>query len=552
MCDTLKRLSLLLLWLTISGMLEARLPQQKFYDDDPITKEPVTQDASKAARYEPDYLYEILSNVFWHPGAPVLGQRAQNINTVDEVPDGPFYVNRAGTIPLTPDIVARAANTGNGPAAGPWKIISAKSDGITPGFTIRDLAGKVWYLKFDPPGFRAMATGSEVVGAKLFWAVGYHTAEYYIARLFPSNLVIAPEAMITPPGEAKRAMRQGDVEWLLRNSDRDPDGSYRAVASLAVPGRYIGRILFEGTRTDDPNDIILHEHHRELRGYFVFAAWLNHVDVKGTNSLVTVITEGGNSFTRHYLLDFGSILGSGGNRPHEGWEGFETGLEPAGEVLKRALTFGLIIPKWRRSPFFESPAVGRLPRDHSSWNPDKWQPHVSNSAFRHVRADDKFWAARKLTCITEDIVRAAVAEGQFGDPASGEVLIKMIMGRRAKILAAYLPAVNPIVDPALGAQGQLTFRNAAVDAGVAGPPAGYRAAWSTFDNATGATMAIAETQAAGTTLTAPKLPETGFLKVEVSAIGTSFKSWEVPVTLYFRHGAGAWKLVGLERLPESR
>jgi hypothetical protein len=549
---TYKRLFLLLVSLALGATLEARQSPQKFYDDDPIQDEPVTQNVTKAAHYEPDYFYEFVSNIFWHPGSPVLGQRAGNINTVDELPDGPFYVNRAGSIPLTSAMVARAANTGSGPAAGPWQIISAKSDGVSPGFTIRDGAGKVWYLKFDPPGYRGMATGSEIVGAKLFWALGFHTTEYYITRLVPSDLVITAEAKVTPPGEAKRAMRQGDVDWLLRNSQPEPDGSYRVVTSLAVPGRYVGRILFEGTRTDDPNDIVPHEHRRELRGYFVFAAWLNHVDVKGTNSIVTDVAEGGRSFIRRYLLDFGSILGSAGNKPREYWEGSETFVEPLGEIFKRTLTFGLLIPEWRRTASYESPAIGRVPRDSSSWNPDTWKPHITNSAFRHIRADDKFWAARKLTSISEEMVRAAVAEGQFGDAAAEEVLVKMIMERRARILSAYLPVVNPIVEPALDAQGQLTFRNLAVDAGVAGPPDGYRAAWSTFDNATGSATPVGVTSSGGTTLPAPKIPETEFLKVEVSAVGPPFASWEVPVTLYFRSRAGAWRLVGLERLPDRR
>jgi hypothetical protein len=547
-----KRLSLLLVSLALGATLEARQSRPKFYDDDPISNEPITRNVTKAAHYEPDYFYEFVSNIFWHPGSPVLGQRAGNINTVDEVPDGPFFMNRAGSIALTPALVARAANAGNGPAPGPWRIISAKSDGVSPGFTIRDGAGKVWYLKFDPPGFRGMATGSEIVGAKLFWALGFHTSEYYIARLVPSNLVITPEAMVTPPGEAKRAMRQADVDWLLRNSDREPDGSYRVVASLAMPGHYVGRILFEGTRTDDPNDIVPHEHRRELRGYFVFAAWLDHVDVKGTNSIVTDVTEGGRSFIRRYLLDFGSILGSAGNKPRERWEGFETFVEPLGEIAKRAVTFGLLIPEWRRMAFYESPAIGRIPRDNSSWNPDAWKPHITNAAFRHIRADDKFWAARKVAFITEEMVRAAVAEGQFGDAAAEEALVKMIMERRARILATYLPAVNPIVEPALDGQGQLTFRNIAVDTGVAPPSAGYRAAWSTFDNTTGSATPVGVTSSAGTALSAPKIPVTEFLKVEVTAVRPPVSSWEVPVTLYFRNRGGTWKLVGLERLPDRR
>src|SRR5688572_11808423 len=143
---------------------------RRFYPDDPIWREPMTQDVKTAARYEPDLAFQTIENLFLYPGDPVTGQRAKNINTVDEVPDGPYFINRAGRIPLTPALVARAANTDNGPAPGKWTVVSAKSDGVTPGFTIRDDAGQIWFVKFDPPKWRGMATGSEIVAAKLFWA----------------------------------------------------------------------------------------------------------------------------------------------------------------------------------------------------------------------------------------------------------------------------------------------------------------------------------------------------------------------------------------------
>ena len=92
----------------------------RFFPDDPIWREPMTQDVKTAARYEPDLAFQTIENLFLRPGDPVLGQRAKNINTVDEVPDGPYFVNRAGRMPLTPAIVARAANTSMGPAPGKW------------------------------------------------------------------------------------------------------------------------------------------------------------------------------------------------------------------------------------------------------------------------------------------------------------------------------------------------------------------------------------------------------------------------------------------------
>ena len=190
-----------------------------FFPDDPIWTEPITQDVKAATRYEPDLVYQTVANLFGQPGDPVFGQRAKNVNTVDEVPDGPFYVNRAGKIPLTPEIVARASNTSDGPSPGPWTVISAKSDGITPGFTIRDSSNGLWFIKFDPPGWPGMSTGTEVVAAKLFWAVGYHVVEYHIAQLVPSNLRIGAETKITPSGEAERRMQPADVRVAAVQGD---------------------------------------------------------------------------------------------------------------------------------------------------------------------------------------------------------------------------------------------------------------------------------------------------------------------------------------------
>lgn len=526
--------------------LEAQ--SRRFFPDDPIWQEPMTQDVKEARRYEPDLTYQTLENLFWRPGDREVGQRAKNINTVDEVPDGPYFVNRAGRMPLTPAMVARAANTSNGPAPGKWTVVSAKSDGVTPGFTIRDSANQLWFVKFDPPGWRGMATGSEIVAAKLFWAAGYHTAEYHIAQLVPSNLVIGKDTKITPPGEMARSMDQSDIAWLLSRADRDPDGSYRVILSKAAPGRPVGRIRFNGTRADDPNDVVPHEHRRELRGYFVFAAWLNHVDAKGINSLSTLVTENGRSFIRNYLLDFGSALGSAAVGPREGWEGYEGLVEDRGAILKRTLSLGFDVPVWRTQDYYESPSIGRLPRDHSKWNPDAWRAHIPNSAFRHMRADDTFWAATKLAAITDDMIRAAVAEGRFGDPASEKFLAQAVIDRRLRILQTFLPKVNPIVDPSLDRNGRLSFRNAASDAAVADRAPGYRALWYTFDNNGDKSTLVATTEETQSPMVMPPMPPSEYIKVDLSAVGGP-EAWTRPVSAYFRRNSQGWTLIGFERQP---
>jgi hypothetical protein len=178
---------------------------------------------------------------------------------------------------------------------------------------------------------------------------------------------------------------------------------------------------------------------------------------------------------------------------------------------------------------------------------------VPNPAFLQARADDKFWAAQRLSAMTTDLIRAAVAAGQFDDAEAEEFLVRALAQRRDAIARAYLTALNPIADPALGSDGTLTFRNAAVDADVARAPRGYRAAWATFDNASGTTERFGDTTGATTQAQAPApLPrrDGSFVKVELSAIGAEEEAWASPVNAYFRLRDSQWQLVGFERMPQ--
>ena len=83
--------------------------------------------------------------------------------------------------------------------------------------------------------------------------------------------------------------------------------------------------------------------------------------------------------------------------------------------------FGFYLPKWRTTPFYEAPSIGRLPTHNADFNPEHWKPRVPNQAFLHARADDKFWAAQKLVALTTDLLRAAVRAGEFGDPGRRRV-----------------------------------------------------------------------------------------------------------------------------------
>src|SRR5215510_678372 len=108
-----------------------------------------------------------------------------------------------------------------------------------------------------------------------------------------------------------------DVEEIVRTISHHKDGSFRGVASRTIEGEIIGPFRYEGTRGDDPNDIVAHENRRDLRGLYVFAAWLNNTDSRAGNTLDSIVEENGVRFIRHHLIDFGSSLGSDGDRPKD-------------------------------------------------------------------------------------------------------------------------------------------------------------------------------------------------------------------------------------------
>ena len=76
-----------------------------------------------------------------------------------------------------------------------------------------------------------------------------------------------------------------------------------------LPGKVLGNFRYEGTRPDDPNDLVPHEQRRELRALRVFGAWTNLRDLKSRNTLDTLVNENGQAVVKHWLQDVGSTFG---------------------------------------------------------------------------------------------------------------------------------------------------------------------------------------------------------------------------------------------------
>ena len=530
---------------------------RKFYDDDPIRREPETQDARGVAGRDIELLYDLPYNLFARPGASTEGVRAQNVNTIDEVPDSNWFTNRILARPVTIAELLRGPIIDEAAQQRLQQrgvVTGLKSVGAAPGFVGRTGGDDYWFVTFDASGHPEAATGALMVASKLFWALGYWQVEQYLTVLNAADIAdgirISPSATVRMPSGQRRPLRQADFEAILARAHRSADGSYRMVAAHGIPGTVIGGFRYHGTRPDDPNDVVPHEHRRELRALKVFGAWTNLVDIKAGNTLDTLITEDGRARVRHYLQDVGSAFGSGANGPHDWDEGHEYLFETA-PLWKRLVSFGFYLRPWQTAKYEHHPSIGRF--EAAAFDPDAWRPRTPNGAFLNAGDDDTFWAARRVMAFTDEMLRAVVTAGEFSDPAAERHLADMLIARRDKIGAAYLPRINPLVDFALGENGVLTFANAAVDAGVASAPAGYRGVWAEYDNDSGESRSLgADTRSSdtrmGTPDTLPSRPG-AFVRIEVSAVDPPRAAWTRPVRVYFKRTADGWMLVGLERLP---
>lgn len=533
-----------------STMVGAVQGKGKFYPDDPLTSDPEDGDASHVRPQEIGHAYggwQMIRGIGDH-----TWRRAINVNSVDEVANSSWFTNRIGSRPLSTEEIARGPDRSTGPARGRWTVIASKSNGITPGLQLRDSTGERYFVKLDPPENPEMASAAEVISTKLLYALGYNVPENYIAILHREDLVIGEGATMRGPDGRKKPLTEDDLDRVLQQAARRPDGSYRVVASRVLEGVPVGPFRYEGMRPDDPNDIVPHEHRRELRGLRVFAAWLNHVDTKAENSLDTLVTIGPRTIVRHHLIDFGSTLGSGGVEPMDWRDGYEHAFDKRATILA-LVSLGLYVPPWQRINYPDLRSVGRIDADH--FRPERWKPTLPNPAFQNARPDDTFWAAQRVMAFSDDAIRAVVQTAQLTDPQATAYLTSVLTKRRDQVGRAWLTAVNPVVRPSIQDSGMLTFGNAATDTGVAPAPTKYRVSWASYDNTTGVSTSVGRVERSNEPqcpLPANPASDAEYLTAEIRAIHPAYPAWSTPVRVFFRGDRNnTWTTVGLERLPED-
>jgi hypothetical protein len=394
-------------------------------------------------------------------------KKAANVNLLDEVPDSSWYTNRHALRHMTIEQLVRGPNRGGEPDLTHATITRAKVEGVTPGLQVTDNKGENYLIKFDNKNYPELQSGAEVISTKILYAAGYNVPENYIGYLDPDILKIKDGVEITS-GKKKRPFTRDDLDTMLQKAARRPDGTYRVLASKLLKGTSKGPFAYVGLRTDDPNDLIPHEHRRELRGLRVIASWINHWDLKEMNTLDMYVDEGGRKFLRHYLIDFGSTLG-GGKSPMEYFHGREYEIDGA-NMLKELATLGFYVTPDEKDAPLVFPSVGIFSAD--DFKPKDWKPSFHVMPFDNMTDEDAFWATRVILSFTNDELLNIVNTAEYARPEATDYVLRTLLERRRLIAAHWLEDVNPISNFALdvGQEGiALKFNDLMAEHDLAGP-----------------------------------------------------------------------------------
>ena len=146
------------------------------------------------------------------PGYKPSGVRAENLNTIDDVPDSGWFTNRIGTRALTTEELVRGPIAGGPPDPSRWVIIREKISGAHPGMTARDAKGQTWFLEFDPPYYPEAATAAVVMATKFFWALGYNQVESFLTTFDPKRMEFDPEATLRRPNGKRTPFTRDDID----------------------------------------------------------------------------------------------------------------------------------------------------------------------------------------------------------------------------------------------------------------------------------------------------------------------------------------------------
>jgi hypothetical protein len=486
---------------------------------------------------------------------------APNVNAFDEVPDSAWFQNRLGKHKPTREELLRGACTpdemlnGETAARGSWVIDQGKPNGASPGFRIKVDGKRKFMLKTDTPEQPERPTAASAIGAAIYHAVGFNTSCEQIVYFDRDVFTLKPGLVVTDNSGISKAFNHAALEKVFTQAARKGP-LLRMQASAWLPGELLGPFRYEGTRTDDPNDVIPHEERRDLRGARLLAAWINHFDAREQNTMDSWIAsnpkvkDSSPGYIRHYYLDTSDSFGSEWADDEISRRLGRSYLLDFGDIGADLVTFGGVTRSWeeaKRTPGYE--LFGYY--HYRDFDPEGWKNEYPNPAFSRATERDNAWMARILARFERSDIEALVTLGKFSHPEHAAFLTEILEQRLRKILERYLLRLSPLADLRVEASYRLCAKDLARARAVR-PATAFRYQ-ARVDELSGPASLQVETQPNGELCvklprSAPPsgIPVENYTTVDID---NGVSSYLLRAHLYeFAHG---YQLVGIERTDEE-
>ncbi|HEX6275576.1 MAG TPA: hypothetical protein VFZ53_21190 [Polyangiaceae bacterium] len=512
--------------------------------------------------YESPLAWDAVDNSVFRPLARVFAVdpagAAVNVNAFDEVPDSAWFTNRLGARrPSEDELLSGACSAEelldpSSAAPGSYRIDQGKTNGATPGFRIR-VGKRKYMLKTDVREQPERPSAASAIGAAIYHAVGFNTSCEQIVYLDRSVLDLAPGLTVKDNTGVEKPFDESALEKVLAQAT--PRGRLlRFQASAWLPGHLLGPFRYEGTRSDDPNDVIAHEDRRELRGGRVLAAWLNHFDAREQNTMDTWIASGSGAkdaspgFVRHYYLDTSDSFGS-----EWAWDGVSRRLGRSylldfEDIGLDFVTLGTHTAAWEkaeRTPGFE--AFGYY--HYRDFDPEAWKNEYPNPAFTRATEHDNAWMARILSRFERADIDALVSLGKFSRPEYSAFLAKVLEERLRRIVERYLTRLSPLADLRIEGKNRLC----AVDLlrrRAARPERAFRYAARLHEERGSRAVPVAGQAAGRVCVTLPREDAATSPRYRVVVVSNGAARYPLVAHLYDLGSKAGYRLVGIER-PEN-
>lgn len=475
---------------------------------------------------------------------------AVNVNALDEVPSSSWYENRLARRLMSPEDVARGACQRLEAPPLPWRVVSGKPDGASPGFTIEDADGQRHMLKPDGALQPERASAADAIAASIWHAAGFHAPCNRVVYVDPASLELAEGATTEHADGREEPLTDAHVQRVLAQAVRRGDGTVRLAASQFIDGAPVGHWRYDGVRREDPNDVVPHEHRRELRAQYVLSAWTNHIDSRQENTMAAWMTQGeSHGYLRHYVIDFGDCFGVIHESEALSKRFGHSGYFDVQHLATDLVTLGQLDRPWDHAAY--GPAGETLGYyDVARFEPDAWRPGYPNPAYDRMTERDAAWMARVVARFRDPHIRALVERGRFSDPTVSEELIRVLIGRRDRILERWLTRLSPLTWPRVE-DDQLCVQDLAVWTGIRDHD--DRRYEARAADASGAAVRLpgSPTTTDDAFVCQPLPDRAGYLVVELIA-ETVDRERTAPARVHLlRDDEGATRLLGLERVEES-